>query len=140
MKKLKDWHQVMAIPQHGPFGSGELKMTTQFSTIYTYFQEYSAYWELNNSPRQLQAVLWRPYAYKIIYFLNKIVTLLILFIKTSNRSSFLSIKLLFSGFQISFPIFLNNLPAKKFPTAIAIDILFFYVRSVTYYCWMKNYW
>ena len=47
-------------------------MTTQFSTIYTSFQEYSAYWELNNSPRQLQAV----YAYKIIYFLNKIVTLL----------------------------------------------------------------
>ena len=32
--------------------------------------------ELNNSPRQLQAVLWRLYAYKIIYFLNKIVTLL----------------------------------------------------------------
>jgi hypothetical protein len=28
---------------HGPFGSGELKMTTQFSTIYTSFQEYSAY-------------------------------------------------------------------------------------------------
>ena len=86
-------------------------MTTQFSTIYTSFQEYSAYWELNNSPRQLQAVLWR--LYKIIYFLNKIVTLLILFIKTSNRSSFLSIKLLFSGFQISFPIFLNNLLYKK---------------------------
>jgi hypothetical protein len=41
-------------------------MTTQFSTIYASFQEYSAYWELNNSPRQLQAV----YAYKIIYFLN----------------------------------------------------------------------
>ena len=51
-------------------------MTTQFSTIYTSFQEYSAYCELNNSPRQLQAVLWRLYAYKIIYFLNKIVTLL----------------------------------------------------------------
>ena len=32
------------------------------------------------------------------------------FIKTSNRSSFLSIKLLLSGFQISFPMFLNNLP------------------------------
>ena len=31
------------------------------------------------------------------------------FIKTSNRSSFLSINLLFSGFQISFPMFLNNL-------------------------------
>ena len=51
-------------------------MTTQFSTIYTSFQEYSAYRELNNSLRQLQAVLWRLYAYKIIYFLNKIVTLL----------------------------------------------------------------
>jgi hypothetical protein len=25
------------------------------STIYTSYQEYSAYWELNNSPRQLQA-------------------------------------------------------------------------------------
>ena len=35
------------------------------------------------------------------------------FIKTSNRSSFLSIKLLFSGFQISFPMFLNNLLCKK---------------------------
>jgi hypothetical protein len=35
------------------------------------------------------------------------------FIKTSNRSSFLRIKLLFSGFQISFPIFLNNLLCKK---------------------------
>ena len=35
------------------------------------------------------------------------------FIKTSNRSSFLSIKLLFSGFQISFPMFLNNLFCKK---------------------------
>ena len=35
------------------------------------------------------------------------------FIKTSNRSSFLSIKLLFSGFQISFPMFLNNLLYKK---------------------------
>ena len=34
------------------------------------------------------------------------------FIKTSNKSSFLSIKLLFSGFQISFPIFLNNLLCK----------------------------
>jgi hypothetical protein len=34
------------------------------------------------------------------------------FIKTSNRSSFLSIKLLFSGFQISFPIFLNTLLCK----------------------------
>ena len=42
-------------------------MTTQFSTIYTLNT-------LNNSPRQLQAVLWRLYAYKIIYFLNKIVT------------------------------------------------------------------
>ena len=31
------------------------------------------------------------------------------FIKTSNRSSLFSIKLLFSGFQISFPMFLNNL-------------------------------
>ena len=41
------------------------------------------------------------------------------FIKTSNRSSFLSIKLLFSGFQISFPIIYS---AKKLPTAIAIDI------------------
>ena len=41
------------------------------------------------------------------------------FIKTSN---FLSIKLLFSGFQISFPMFLNNLLYKKLPTAIAIDI------------------
>ena len=51
-------------------------MTTQFSTIYTSFQEYSTYCELNNSQRQLQAVLWRLYAYKIIYFLNKIVTLL----------------------------------------------------------------
>ena len=51
-------------------------MTTQFSTIYTSVQEYSAYLELNNSPRQLEAVLWRLYAYKIIYFLNKIVTLL----------------------------------------------------------------
>ena len=36
------------------------------------------------------------------------------FIKTSNRSSFLSIKLLFSGFQISFPMFLNNLLYKNF--------------------------
>ena len=44
------------------------------------------------------------------------------FIKTSNRSSFLSIKLLFSGFQISFPMFLNKLLCKKLPTAIAIDI------------------
>ena len=35
------------------------------------------------------------------------------FIKTSNRSSFLSIKLLFSGFQISFLMFLNNLICKK---------------------------
>ena len=35
------------------------------------------------------------------------------FIKTSNRSSFLSIKLIFSGFQISFPMFLNNLLCKK---------------------------
>ena len=35
------------------------------------------------------------------------------FIKTSNRSSFLSIKLLFSGFQISFPMFLNNLLMQK---------------------------
>ena len=35
------------------------------------------------------------------------------FIKTSNRSSFLSIKLLFSGFQISFPMFLYNLLCKK---------------------------
>ena len=35
------------------------------------------------------------------------------FIKTSNRSSFLSIKLLFSGFQISFPMFLNNLLCKN---------------------------
>ena len=35
------------------------------------------------------------------------------FIKTSNRSSFLIIKLLFSGFQISFPIFLNNLLCKN---------------------------
>ena len=35
------------------------------------------------------------------------------FIKTSNRLSFLSIKLLFSGFQISFPMFLNNLLCKK---------------------------
>ena len=34
-------------------------------------------------------------------------------IKTSNRSSFLSIKLLFSGFQISFSMFLNNLLCKK---------------------------
>ena len=41
------------------------------------------------------------------------------FIKTSNRSSFLSIKLLFSGFQISFSIIYS---AKKLPTAIAIDI------------------
>jgi hypothetical protein len=32
-------------------------MATQFSTIYTSVQEYSAYLELNNSPRQLQAVL-----------------------------------------------------------------------------------
>ena len=61
------------------------------------------------------------------------------FVKTSNRSSFLSIKLLLSGFQISFPMFLNNLLCKKLPTAIAIDIKCFYVRSVTYYCWMKNY-
>jgi hypothetical protein len=45
-------------------------MTTQFSTIYTSFQENSAYWELNNSPRQLQAILWRLYAYKIIYVRN----------------------------------------------------------------------
>ena len=35
------------------------------------------------------------------------------FIKTSNRSSFLSIKLLFSGFQIRFPMFLNNLLCKQ---------------------------
>ena len=35
------------------------------------------------------------------------------FIKTSNRLSFLSIKLLFIGFQISFPMFLNNLLCKK---------------------------
>ena len=51
-------------------------MATQFSTIYTSVQEYSAYLELNNSPRQLQAVLLRLYAYKLIYFLNKIVALL----------------------------------------------------------------
>ena len=35
------------------------------------------------------------------------------FIKTSNRLSFLSIKLRFSGFQISFPMFLNNLLCKN---------------------------
>ena len=35
------------------------------------------------------------------------------FTKTTNKSSFLSINLLFSGFQISFPMFLNNLPCKK---------------------------
>ena len=35
------------------------------------------------------------------------------FIKTSNISSFLSIKLIFSGFQISFLMFLNNLLCKK---------------------------
>ena len=35
------------------------------------------------------------------------------FIKTSNISSFLSIKLIFSGFQISFLMFLNNLLGKK---------------------------
>ena len=35
------------------------------------------------------------------------------FIKTSNRSSFLSTKLIFSGFQISSPMFLNNLFCKQ---------------------------
>ena len=44
------------------------------------------------------------------------------FIKTSNRSSFCSIKLLFSGFQISFPCFSIIYSTKKLPTAIAIDI------------------
>jgi hypothetical protein len=47
-------------------------MTTLFSTIYTSFQEYSAYWELNNSLRQLQAVLWGLYAYKGNLFSVKI--------------------------------------------------------------------
>ena len=43
------------------------------------------------------------------------------FIKTSNRSYFLSIKLLFSGFKLVSPCFSIIYSAKKLPTAIAIN-------------------
>ena len=65
------------------------------------------------------------------------------FIKTSNRSSFLSIKLLFSGFQISFPMFLNNLLCKSLyflqltvniKRRFKIIFLFFLMISVLIIC------
>jgi hypothetical protein len=45
---------------------------------------------------------------------SKMVKMDLKFIKTSNRSSFLSMKLLFSGFQISFPMFLKFTLQKHF--------------------------
>ena len=53
------------------------------------------------------------------------------FIKTSNRSSFLSIKLLLnSGFQISFPMFLNNLLCKKTSYCYCNRHLMFFMSGV----------
>jgi hypothetical protein len=54
------------------------------------------------------------------------------FIKTSNRSSFLSIKLLFSGFQISFPMFLNN-------KNIILNLLLIFTVNCKKYKFLKKY-
>ena len=48
-----------------------------------------------------------------IYLIKKWLKWILNVLKLVHRSSFLSIRLLFSGFQISFPMFLNNLLCKK---------------------------